>query len=132
MYLSGEDYPTFSIPWLPIVHCVRLKYHGLSSVNFEYLFFSLLSSYLGGDVGVTSEITRRHNLIAMSMILWLLSSSMILYGLWAWECFVDISEFYNSIFCLVVVFCIGLHEMQRSFLHEGWGLYLPLEKGRII
>jgi hypothetical protein len=58
--------------------------------------FSLFSSCLGGHVGksmgIASDVTRRHDLIAKYLILWfsIPSSSMFLEH-YVQECFVDVS-----------------------------------------
>lgn len=60
---------------LPVVVCIGMRPHGLISIQSDTFLSVLFSSHLGDlvgeNMGVASDVTRRHNHIAKSLILWL-------------------------------------------------------------
>lgn len=138
--LPREDYFAFSIPYLPRFLWIGLVKHKLSSINFSIsVAESLFSSCLNSHVGILWIQLQKLIVEAVSKQapqnspftnnLWA-SSSRILSEPWCYSCFVDMSigtEFHIFVFYLVLVFCNGLHYLQRDVYLMKTKIYLSVD-----
>lgn len=104
-----------------------------SPSTLVYLLLSMFSSCWWDSVGVVSDITRRHDLTANFLILWLLQCFFPIFWKGPWDlgvgtCFLDLSIGTGPHNCtLVVIFCNGLRLLQQKF--PWWGVNTTLACG---